>query len=93
MHPSHMWSRGKTAAIVALSILCSPAGINGESFSHYRGFELGSGIGMVAAAIGVASSEATTIHARPAVLQDLAGDRLPVVLIIRTAVAVLRQSG
>lgn len=45
--------------------------LSGESFSTYRQFELGSNVSSVAAAAGIAASEVTLVHQRPAVLQDL----------------------
>jgi hypothetical protein len=44
---------------------------HGEGLSQYRNFELGSDLASVSALAGVASSEAKTIHRRPAALQDL----------------------
>lgn len=45
--------------------------LDGQGLSHYRNFELGSDLASVSTLTGVASSEAKTIHQRPAVLQDL----------------------
>lgn len=63
----------KSARMLGLCIVvvCSTHGLAAQDFSHYRNFELGSGIASVSAATGVAASEAKTIHQRPAVLQDL----------------------
>src|SRR4030095_3984129 len=56
---------------VCLGIVCSTYGLHAQDFAHYRDFELGSDVASVSPVAGVASSEAKTIHQRPAVLQDL----------------------
>jgi hypothetical protein len=38
---------------------------------HYRGFVLGSGLSSVSAQVKAAASDATVVHARPALMQDL----------------------
>ena len=56
---------------VCLGIVCSTYGLDAQDLSHYRNFALGSDLVSVSTAAGVDSSEAKTIHQRPAVLQDL----------------------
>ena len=45
--------------------------VDAQDFSRYRTFELGSELLSVSTLTGVASSEAKTVHLRPALLQDL----------------------
>jgi len=61
----------RTLAICAFGIVFSAVGHEGQGLSQYRNFELGSDLASVATLAGVASSDAKTIHQRPAVLQDL----------------------
>ena len=61
----------RTLAIVACGIVCSIRGVDGQSFSQYRNFALGSDVRAVAALASIDPTEAKTIHQRPAVLQDL----------------------
>ena len=61
----------RTLAICAFGIVFSAVGLEGQGLSQYRNFELGSDLASVATLAGVASSDAKTIHQRPAVLQDL----------------------
>jgi len=61
----------RTFAICAVGIVCSTNALIGQGVSHYRNFELGSTLASVAALANVTSSDAKTIHQRPAVLQDL----------------------
>jgi hypothetical protein len=64
-----MYSR--TLAMCAVGIACSTLALEGQGLSRYRNFELGSDVASVSTLSGVASSEAKTIHQRPALLQDL----------------------
>jgi hypothetical protein len=43
----------------------------GADFSRYRAFQLGSSLSAVSTGAGIAVTEATVLHARPALLQDL----------------------
>ena len=61
----------RTFAICAFGIVVFTHGLEGQGLSRYRNFELGSDLTSVSALAGVASSDAKTIHQRPAVLQDL----------------------
>jgi hypothetical protein len=54
-----------------LGIVCSTHDLAAQGLSQYRNFALGSDVASVATVAGVASSEAQTIHQRPALLQDL----------------------
>ena len=58
-------------AIAAFGFVCLTRGVEGQGLSQYRDFELGSDLASVATLAGVASSDAKTIHQRPAALQDL----------------------
>lgn len=60
-----------TLAACLFGIVCSTHRLEAQDLSKYRTFELGSDLASVAALSGVASSEAKTIHQRPAVLQAL----------------------
>jgi len=57
--------------VCGFGIIWATHSLQGQSWSQYRNFELGSGVAAVSAATGVVGSEARTIHQRPAVLQDL----------------------
>jgi hypothetical protein len=67
----HNMMHARTLAICAVGIVCSTHALGGQGLSQYRNFELGSDVTAVSALAGIASSEAKTIHQRPAVLQDL----------------------
>ena len=58
-------------AIGALGFVLSTQLLYGQSASRYREFQLGSDLASVSALSGVAVSESTVIHQRPAVMQDL----------------------
>lgn len=58
-------------AVCVVGIVCATHGLEAQGLSSYRDFELGSDIASVSMATGLASSDAKTIHRRPAVLQDL----------------------
>jgi hypothetical protein len=57
------------ACAFALTIGGQP--VDAQDLSRYRAFDLGASVATVSAATGVASSEATVLHQRPALLQDL----------------------
>jgi len=59
----------KLIAMGALVVSASAA--QGQALAHYREFQLGATMASVAALAGVATSEAQTVHARPALLQEL----------------------
>ena len=61
----------RTLAICSVVVVLATHGVDGQSLGQYRDFELGSTLASVASLIGVAQSQAKTIHQRPAVLQDL----------------------
>ena len=56
---------------VCFAIICSTHELEAQDLSQYRNFQLGSDVASVSTLAGVPSSEAKTIHQRPAVLQDL----------------------
>lgn len=55
----------------AFALLASITPLSGQESAHYRDFQLGSTLASVGAQTGVPVAEAKTIHARPAILQDL----------------------
>jgi hypothetical protein len=57
-------------ATCAVGIVCATHMLEGQGFSQYRDFEMGSDTASVALA-GVMATEVKTIHRRPALLQDL----------------------
>lgn len=61
----------RTLAIWVGIVCCSTHALRGQGVSRYRNFELGSDLASVSTLTGLTSSEAKTIHERPAVLQDL----------------------
>ena len=61
----------RTLAVCLFGIVCSTHGLEAQDLSKYRNFELGTDLASVSTLSGVASSEAKTIHQRPAVLQAL----------------------
>jgi hypothetical protein len=62
--------RARTLAMCAV-VVCSTSALGGQGLSQYRNFALGGDLASVSALAGIASTEAKTIHRRPAVLQDL----------------------
>jgi hypothetical protein len=67
---SYPMTHARTLAI-CVAIVGSTHGLGGEGVSGYRKFELGSNVASVSSLSGLTSSDAKTIHERPAVLQDL----------------------
>jgi hypothetical protein len=61
----------RTVAACAFAMTFAGQTVDAQDLSRYRTFELGASVAAVSAATGVASSEATTLHQRPALLQDL----------------------
>jgi len=61
----------RTFATCALGLVLLTHGVDGQAVAQYRNFELGVNVAAVSVLTGVATSEAKTIHERPAVLQDL----------------------
>jgi hypothetical protein len=55
----------------AIALILSTQGLSGQAGAHYRDFQLGSTLASVGALTGVAVSDAKTVHARPATLQEL----------------------
>jgi hypothetical protein len=64
-------TRNWTFAIGAIGFALLTRGVDGQRPAQYRNFTLGSDLASVSALAGIATSEAKTIHQRPAVLQDL----------------------
>jgi hypothetical protein len=65
-----MYSR--MLATCAVGIVCATHALEGQGFSQYRDFVLGSDAASVSSLAGVTSSDVKTIHQRPALLQELA---------------------
>jgi hypothetical protein len=61
----------RTLTVCALLIVLLGQRLGAQDLSKYRTFELGSRLASVSTLTGVDASAAKTIHARPAVLQDL----------------------
>lgn len=61
----------RTLATCAVGIVFLTHGLEGQDRSQYRNFALASDLASVSRLAGVPSSEARTLHQRPAVLQDL----------------------
>jgi hypothetical protein len=61
----------RTFATCALGLMLLTHRVDGQAVAQYRNFELGVNVAAVSVLTGVATSEAKTIHERPAVLQDL----------------------
>ncbi len=55
-----------------LALALAAPGAQAQDRSRYREFQLGATVASVAALAGVPASDARTIHARPALMQDLA---------------------
>jgi hypothetical protein len=60
-----------TVAACAFALTIGGQPVDAQDLSRYRAFDLGASVATVSAATGVASSEATVLHQRPALLQDL----------------------
>jgi hypothetical protein len=63
--------RARTLVICAFGIVFSIHGIEGQSLLQYRNFTLGSNLTTISSATGMPASQATTVHQRPVLLQDL----------------------
>lgn len=63
--------RSRTLAVCVGLVCCSIHALGEQDVSRYRNFDLGSDLASVSTLAGLTSSEARTIHERPAVLQDL----------------------
>ena len=54
-----------------LGVVLATSAVQGQTGARYRDFQLGGDIASVAARTGVAASDAKTVHAQPAMLQEL----------------------
>jgi len=72
-----IWCMSMTtgAVAIALSVLVATTPAYAQTRSGYRDYQLGADLASTSALAGVAVSEATTIHSRPAVIQDLRWQR------------------
>jgi hypothetical protein len=61
----------RALAIAVVGIAISIDGVGAQGLPKYRNFEFGGSLASISMLAGVNPSEATTIHQRPAVLQDL----------------------
>ena len=61
----------RTVAVCVFAITLMDTRLEAQDLSRYRDFALGTDLAAVSALTGVASSEATVVHARPALLQNL----------------------
>ncbi len=64
MHP-------RTLVACAFGMLFLIHGVEGQSLLQYRNFTFGSDLASISSVTGVPVAQATTVHQRPAVLQDL----------------------
>lgn len=64
-------TRSRACAVGVLGFMLSINVAHAQTVAHYRDFQLGSDLASISALAGVAPSEAKTVHARPAILQDL----------------------
>jgi hypothetical protein len=61
----------RTLGIVAVGLVLSTHALESQDRARYRDFKLGGDLASIGALTGVAASAATTIHSRPAMLQEL----------------------
>ena len=61
----------RTFATCAVGLVLLTHGVDGQAVSQYRNFELGVNVAAVSVLTGLATTDAKTIHQRPALLQDL----------------------
>ena len=57
--------------VSVLGVMLSISAMHGQTGAHYREFQLGGDIASVAALTSAKASDAKTVHARPALLQEL----------------------
>jgi hypothetical protein len=62
----------RTVAACTLAMTIFGNRLDAQDLSRYRTFELGTDVAAISALTGVAGSEATIVHQRPVLLQDLA---------------------
>jgi hypothetical protein len=65
----------RALAIGALGLLLAAPLMHGQGQARYRDFQLGGDLSSVSALTGVAVSQATAIHVRPAIMQELRWQR------------------
>jgi len=63
--------RSRALGVTALGVMLAGSAVQGQTVSHYRNFRLGGDIASVATLTGVGASNARTVYARPAILQEL----------------------
>ena len=61
----------RTVATFAFAMTIVGQRLDAQDLSRYRAFELGTNVAAISTLTGVASSDVTTIHQRPVLLQDL----------------------
>jgi len=66
---------GAGCAVCAFGLVLSTHALHGQDRSRYRDFRLGKDLSSISALSGVAASQATTIHLRPALMQELQWQR------------------
>lgn len=59
------------ALVIGAGIVCLTVGLHGQGVTQYRNFTLKADVASVAKLAGIDSSDARTIHQRPAVMQNL----------------------
>ncbi len=61
----------RAVGVGVLGVMLAVSVVQGQTGAHYRDFRLGGDIASVSALTGLKASDAKTVHARPAMLQDL----------------------
>ena len=61
----------RALGVSMLGVMLAISAVRGQTGAHYREFQLGGDIASVAALTGLGASDAKTVHARPAMLQEL----------------------
>ncbi len=68
---NHATATCNSVLILGLVSVVLPAAALAADLSHYRKIQLGTDLAVVARQIGVSPSQATVVHGRPAVIQEL----------------------
>lgn len=66
-----MMTSSQALGATMVGLVLSTSAVKGQTSGSYRDFQLGADLASVSALTGVATSEAKTVHSRPAVLQEL----------------------
>jgi hypothetical protein len=83
-------TRFRMFGLIGIGLVLASSVAQGQTAAKYRDFQLGGDLSSVAGLTGVAASAAKTLHARPAILQELQWRR-PYALSSETAVDPVQQ--